>query len=466
MQNGLKNLSFQYIDIFSEVSSNSGLSLDKYYADLFDSQEDTNKYTANTEHIDDSIIAAIELESIFNPKLKIIEQHTDLELLRPEGIEATKFNTGILKNKHSKKVNSNRKISYFTDQNNSRSAENMAKLSSTQINSSSTQTFYTQKKDDTSTNELRASYPRTRLASTPNIVSQVGFYQINKGFSMPQPQYCSGILNKPFPASQVMNSSQVEGNYTLYHSNNKHHTPQHAAYPPFIWNCYPQAIVFPHSSTFSTAKVNSYNIPVTYVTKDSSKSQPISNEFSAYSAENLISYIISLSQTEDLISYICTSNGCKEVQRRLHRMNGETANFLLKLISNLKAVEKIMKDPFANYIFQKSAELASPNIRILLLNDIEPQVSSLGCDVFGSHCLQKFVQIMNNDAEISLFNDIISKAASTLSCNTYGAFIVLKALSGFPEKKRYKLNIELLQNLTSLIKDAQGVCVVSPNIYQ
>lgn len=472
MYDGLKNSSFQYIDIFSEISSNSGLSLDDFQFDHIKQSDDKatmsslRKKETNDDKADSLIINTADLEPMFNSKLKIAEKQTDLELLKPEGIEATKFNTGILKSKQNKQNNANRKVSYAADfekpkiADYKQSLDESAKLSSTHL-SSSAHTYNTHKIIiDNSTGEIIPPAIRNRLASTPNVISQAKI-QFNQGLRMPQPQYYSNtILSRQLPVTQNFNINPISSFYPLYQ--NQAQYIQNVSYPLQSYQSFCPIIL--QQPTFSTSNINLYNTIINCPSSESSVSQTTSCSYSTNSVthdENLISYITSLSQSEDIISYICTQNGCKEVQRRIHRMNGDTANFLLKLISNLKGVEKIMKDSFANYILQKAAELASPNIRVLIFNDIEPHISNLGCDVFGSHCLQKFIQIMNNDTEKNVFIDLISKAAVTLSCNTYGVFIILKALSGFSEKKRSKLNNALLKNLTVLIKDVHGVCVVS-----
>lgn len=475
-----KKISFQFIDVFSEASSSSCLSIENFNnenleqgTDLHKSSEaykisvsDENPYDFMSLEDETKII----MEPNINSKLKFNEKHIDLEILKPDGIGATKFNTSILIKKKEKEIF--RKNTQLEIEGAS-SYGDMTKHSSN-INKSSRQTLTSNSKKvsfnrTSKADSLMSTTHKSKFISTPHVANQHSNYVYlpsSIAFNA-APQYYSSdnsyILNRPFPQPcyPVSNLINLSSSYVPIQSYNNN-----LLYQPNIMNTnnftlYPLGIKQPNYPLKYASSSLCDNASVASKKKHAQTSPISTKNINCDNTDYLINYLNSLSQSKDLIDYLCSQAGCKEVQRKLHKMNGEAANHLIKLILNLEGLERIMKDPFANYIFQNCAELASPHIRMLIINYIEPIFIILGCDVFGSHCLQKLVIVMDTDTERTALVDLISNTATTICFDSYGVYIVLKALETIALRKRSKLNNIILHMLGELVKDVQGVCVVS-----
>lgn len=494
MKTRSNRISFQFIDVFSEVSSNGGLTLDDFNIDAFEKSlnfqksPQTNRIIGADEHLYENLSLEdekISLEPIFNSQLKIQEKHTDLEVLKPEGIGATKFNTSILKNKKEKKSNNgNKAIQTKLKTEASSLNDEFIKNTSTLIGSSGktlNSNFHSKKLSFIAGNSKvdsshTSSKIKSKFISNPNITNtnNIQLHNLNNNpFNYAYPQYHSNtaipIIARPFPQPIYSNYPVSYVPLSLYNI----YCYQPSAYnginiPSIPTNISQQLVNLSNNSTTTTLQINkSLQSHAPQINNSFKNNHEIPNTAFANKCtyknhdEYLISYLNNLHQSEDLINYICNQSGCKEVQRKLHKMGTETANHILKMMINLDGLEKVMKNSFANYIFQKSSELASPHMRVLVLKKLESRIINIGCDVFGSHCLQKLVIIMNTDTEKSALLELISKVAIVLSYDSYGVYIIIKLLEVINEEDRVNFNSILLQILGDLVKDIQGVCVVS-----
>lgn len=107
----------------------------------------------------------------------------------------------------------------------------------------------------------------------------------------------------------------------------------------------------------------------------------------------------------ELISYICTPKGCRHIQSFLVKANSEILELIVDKIKLDLSV--IMKNPYANYFFQKLSICLNYELRVLILNNLAKDFFSIASDNCGTHALQSLFEVVNTDLEIGLLLEII-----------------------------------------------------------
>lgn len=79
----------------------------------------------------------------------------------------------------------------------------------------------------------------------------------------------------------------------------------------------------------------------------------------------------------------------------------------------------------------------------------------------GTHSLQSIIEIINMEEEEILLQKCVENNILKLSQNSNGTHIIQKIISCFEEKNRNYLNDFILNNLSKMCMNANGICVVS-----
>lgn len=476
-----QNSNCQFFDVFSDSSSESfeqGNPKESKENQLVNQKNDVSGESIVEIS---KAISELHLETILNnSKLRFNEQQTDLETLMPEGIESMKFSTGAL-NRHD---SSNIRIAKLNMKNQSQTLklqpDNSSKVLSTIVDQPNNKAFINQnqiqkcmKQNDqlfnriVSTDDNQENFIKSVSYSTPNVnqfktescsINTLPQYHPNQSYNNSFNN--SALILQPLKSINTTNNLYYPPNYQSYYPTNTQYQPYPSVgYPFYAPNVlYAPTILVPTqlgTNSYSTSYSSSHNVMKPFSKTSSTDSLQLG------SSNDEIKYLTIINQNYNFINYICSLEGCKDIQKRLHKMGIDTANYLIEIIMGLNGLESIMTDSSANYIFQKAAELISTTTKIKLFKLLGPKIHLIGCDVFGSHSIQKLISISTADLEKEILVDMISKASKILCYDSYGVYVVMKAITKIPDSQRTKLNQTLLDQLENLIKNMQGVCVVS-----
>lgn len=180
--------------------------------------------------------------------------------------------------------------------------------------------------------------------------------------------------------------------------------------------------------------------------------------------ENNIDYIQSIISNSNIGSFLCSHKGSKEFQKKISHFNHQLSDFLLISIIESNSIEKVMVDPYANYIFQRAIDCCSPETRIQIMKSIKKNFMVIASNVCGSHSLQCMVQLPKTQKETLHMQDLLVKYCNQIAMDQNAVHIMLKSLSSIREDDRKELNETILVESIKLVFDVFGVCVVSHSI--
>lgn len=475
---------YQFFDVFSDSSSDSPAdNPTKGITNELVSQKNMHSGCDSVE-IQKSF-DNLHLGPVFiNSKLRFNEQQTDFEMLMPDGIESIKLSTGALNRLDSstvikKDLNTNNIQSQALVLNPKNSTTG---LSVTTHHASNKTSNFKYPKNDFQTSNKQINFgetdsiknleklPKAVCYSTPNLNQ---FTNDNSSIILnPMSQYYHPIQS--YSNNFINNSLLMQPVNTINTHNNPYYTNYQSYYPSIQYNePYTTNKAFPYYNSSNLVSSAAILVPTQVAINSygtAYNTQSIGNLTSATSSSESLQlgysndemkYLAYISQNCNFIRYLCSLDGCKDIQKRLHKMGKESSNYLVEIILGLNGLETVMTDSSANYIFQKAAELISTSTKKKVFKLLGPKLHIVGCDVFGSHSIQKLISLSTSDTEREILVDMISKVSSILCYDNYGVYVVMKAITKIPDSQRAKLNQALLEQLENLIKNVQGVCVVS-----
>lgn len=179
--------------------------------------------------------------------------------------------------------------------------------------------------------------------------------------------------------------------------------------------------------------------------------------------EKVLTYLSNLNNFSGSISsYICSHKGSKDLQKKVTHYNTEVSEYMIQSFLNSDTVDKVMTDPYANYIFQKAIPVSRSEIRIKVIKVIRDKFVAIAKNVCGSHSLQCLAQLESrNEEETSILQKVLTENCTPLSIDQNAVHIMLKSIQSINEDKRHDLNEEIIKLSKKLVFDPYGVCVVS-----
>ena len=271
------------------------------------------------------------------------------------------------------------------------------------------------------------------------------------------------------------NPSHIENNhsYSNYIQNNSSHYNTSSTYPSFIPSTTRRSLSNPslfhtqskpfkhyynnnkHSST--VLSVNSKRFypqhkQPSYFKRSKQLDKVIEDDFS--SLDELIESI-----DIELCEYITTQNGSRNLQKYLDKITPNEITVLIHILYS--AFPMIMTDLYGNYFSQKLIQTCSQEQRINIIKAIKDSFASISIDIYGTHSIQTLIEIKNTSLEEQILLSYINNTVFLeLAYDVNGTHVMQKMISTIKESNREKINTLVFDNITLLLSDANGVCVV------
>ncbi|ESQ42766.1 hypothetical protein EUTSA_v10015278mg [Eutrema salsugineum] len=193
--------------------------------------------------------------------------------------------------------------------------------------------------------------------------------------------------------------------------------------------CYPEKILMRSQLGLNTAKVIKYGVG------DDAQSRRLwlQNQLNEDLAMNLNNLTLqqppkynSLAEARGKIYYMAKDqHGCRFLQRRFAEKDGNDIDIIFNEI--IDYISELMIDPFGNYLVQKLLEVCSEDQRMQIIHSItgKPGVLiKISCDMHGTRAVQKIVQTVKRQEEISVIISALKYGIVTLIKNANGRHVV------------------------------------------
>ncbi|XVF39844.1 hypothetical protein PTKIN_Ptkin01aG0064800 [Pterospermum kingtungense] len=153
--------------------------------------------------------------------------------------------------------------------------------------------------------------------------------------------------------------------------------------------------------------------------------------------------------------------GCRFLQRAVDEASREEIDMVFLEVIN--HVDKLILDPFANYVVQKIVDVCSEEqksqILLMLVKD-GFQFLNICLNVHGTRAVQKLLEKLTTQHQISIVMSAIIPGAVALTKNANGHRVIQYCLENFPdEDNKYLLN-ELADNCYQIATDKSGCCAL------
>lgn len=89
-----------------------------------------------------------------------------------------------------------------------------------------------------------------------------------------------------------------------------------------------------------------------------------------------------------------------------------------------------------------------------------PHFKLIAFNNYGTHVIQTFIEIIQSMDEANILINCIYKDLVELSINSNSTHIVQKIMLAVHEYNRQLLNFQIINNLYTLCRETNGVCVV------
>lgn len=81
-----------------------------------------------------------------------------------------------------------------------------------------------------------------------------------------------------------------------------------------------------------------------------------------------------------------------------------------------------MRDPYANYFFQRLSKLLNNNQRLIIIKNLAHDFASIASDNYGTHALQSLFETVNLDSELKLLTEMIKPSFLSICKVRYHIF--------------------------------------------
>ncbi|KAG2274996.1 hypothetical protein Bca52824_057551 [Brassica carinata] len=141
-------------------------------------------------------------------------------------------------------------------------------------------------------------------------------------------------------------------------------------------------------------------------------------------------YYNSLADTRSKIYYMVKDqHGCRFLQRKFAEGDGNDIEMIFNEI--IDYMSELMVDPFANYLVQKLLEVCNDDQRMQIVCSIARKpgfLIKISCDMHGTRVVQKIVETVKRQEEISIFISALRHGIVTLMKNVNGNHVVQRCL--------------------------------------
>ncbi|XVE94987.1 hypothetical protein REPUB_Repub02eG0057800 [Reevesia pubescens] len=153
--------------------------------------------------------------------------------------------------------------------------------------------------------------------------------------------------------------------------------------------------------------------------------------------------------------------GCRFLQRAIDEASKEEIDMIF--VEVIDHVGELMLDPLANFVVQKVVDVCSEEQKSQILLMVVKdgfQLVNICLNVHGTRAVQKLLEKLTNQQQISLAMSALSPGAVVLTKDMNGHRVIQYCLKNFSdEDKKYLLN-EVANNCYQIATDKTGCCAL------
>ncbi|KAJ7966557.1 Pumilio-like protein [Quillaja saponaria] len=153
--------------------------------------------------------------------------------------------------------------------------------------------------------------------------------------------------------------------------------------------------------------------------------------------------------------------GCRFLQRKMDGLTTEEIDMIFFEV--IGHVNELMFDPFGNYVVQKLVEVCSEEQRtqiILMMTKSDFQFVSICLNMHGTRAVQKLLEHVTTQMQISLLMAALSPGAVALTKDMNGHHVIQNCLIHFSDDNNKPLLNEVANNCFEIATDKSGCCVL------
>lgn len=171
-----------------------------------------------------------------------------------------------------------------------------------------------------------------------------------------------------------------------------------------------------------------------------------------------------LSKCQNLAKYINSVRGSKALKKLIILDSKENISLLFKQIK--PQFNTIVTNCFGNYFCQELFKLLNRQQRSELWQAFNLKLKFYICNEFSNYCIQTLLELTTDIDEQLYIIKLIFPTLSLLVFESYSNRILLKIMNFFENSSLQHMSEFLIQNLSSLSLDAQGVCIINKYIFR
>ncbi|KAJ0246108.1 Pumilio 12 [Hirschfeldia incana] len=153
--------------------------------------------------------------------------------------------------------------------------------------------------------------------------------------------------------------------------------------------------------------------------------------------------------------------GCRFLQRKFAEKDGNHTELIFDEI--IDYISELMVDPFGNYLVQKVLEVCSDDQRMKIVRSVTRKpgmIIKISCDMHGTRAVQKIVETVKRQEEISSIVSALKHGVVTLIKNVNGNHVVQRCLQYLlPHCKKFLFEA-VITHCVELATDRHGCCVL------
>ncbi|CAN8253013.1 unnamed protein product [Cochlearia groenlandica] len=154
-------------------------------------------------------------------------------------------------------------------------------------------------------------------------------------------------------------------------------------------------------------------------------------------------------------------HGCRFLQRKFAERDGNDIEMIFQEIKDY--ISELMVDPFGNYLVQKLLEVCNEEQRMQIVRSIARKhgvLVKISCDMHGTRAVQKIVETVKRQEEISMIMSSLKHGVVTLIKNVNGNHVVQRCLQYLLPYCEKFLFEAVITHCVELATDRHGCCVL------
>ena len=168
------------------------------------------------------------------------------------------------------------------------------------------------------------------------------------------------------------------------------------------------------------------------------------------------------SSENSLTSILCDKKGINEIKEMIIKNPNylELIRKILLILNKENGLHKVCGNIYGNYFFQELFSKMNNDLIQLTIDLINSEFVNIAKNPFGTHCLQKLLNFINNsEMEISILKAIKYKEKE-MAFDDYATYVLQKIILIIPDKKRKRLNNLIIENAKELSLNSNSVFIL------